>query len=39
MIDSVVVMGQLYKGEYLVEYFWRYCSILGALDQCCRNEV
>ena len=38
MIDNVVVMGQLYGGEYLVEDFWSYCSILGALDRYCRNE-
>ena len=35
MIDNV--MGQLYGGEYLVD-FWECCSILGALDQYCRNE-
>ena len=38
MIDNVVVLGQLYGGEYLVEDFWSYCSILGALYRYCRNE-
>ena len=37
MID-VVVMGQFYGGEYLVEDFCGCCSALGTLDQYSRNE-
>ena len=36
-MSGVVVMEQLYRGEYLLD-FWGCCSILGALDWYCRNE-
>ena len=38
MIVNVVVMGQIYGGEYLLEDFLGCCSILDALDQYCGNE-
>ena len=38
MIVNVVVMGQLYGVEYLLEDVWECCSILAAFDRYCRNE-
>ena len=38
MTVNVVVMGQFYGGEYLLEVFWGCCTILGALNRYCRNE-
>ena len=38
MIVNVVVMGQRYGGEYLLEDFWGCYSLLSAFDWYCRNE-
>ena len=38
MIANVIVIGQLYVGEYLLQDFWECYSILGAFDWYCRNE-
>ena len=38
MIVNVVVMGQGYVGQYLLEDFWGCHSILGAFDWYYRND-
>ena len=38
MIVNVVVMGQGYVGQYLLEDFWGCHSILGASDWYYRND-
>ena len=38
MIVNVVVMGQCYVGNHLLEDFWGFYSVPGTFDWYCRNE-